>query len=617
MTEAQQFGRYMLTHLLGKGGMASVYRAIRAGPMGFAKEVAIKRIHEELTQDEQQVKALINEARIGGQLRHPNIVEIYEFDRVDDQYYLAMEYVSGWPLERIVRQAKKKNIQIPTRVALDIVQQVCEGLDYAHSLETLDGEPLHLVHRDLKPGNLIMNRKGVVKIMDFGIAKSRSNLFRTTAADVTKGTPQYMSPEQVAGARDLDATSDIFSLGAILFELLMGSPLFTGDNLPAVLYAVVNANISEQVGKLEHMLPGLGGVFARACAKRPRDRYDNAGELGEDVRGLMANMGKEPSTAAFFRALRGDEPGATFGDSEGLPTDLTMEPSSLVVAQAETVKAPPRASADHAKTVIRPSAPAIERFDVARNTYREVQRYVDDTGAFIVAYKRNQNSLHWVATISALIIAAGAIAFALTQRPYQVETVDEALPPLQSTKLDVRSPDSDDGTEAIAVPEGDASEQVEQPDPNGEVGERESPLPIEAKEPSRPVVRQRPKPDPERRTKPPERIPEPDTKPVVVAKANDSVSAEPEGDENQPAEQTERGVLTVRGSTPSALILINGRDIGRQVLPEYPLPPGSYKITLRNVELSKAVDRTIEIKTNATTVVPGYDFYQDRWKASP
>ena len=124
MAETQQFGRYMLTHLLGKGGMASVYRAIRAGPMGFAKEVAIKRIHEELTQDEQQLKSLINEARIGGQLRHQNIVEIYEFDKVAEQYYLAMEYVSGWTLEKMVKVCRQRSLSVPRVTSAQMTETI-------------------------------------------------------------------------------------------------------------------------------------------------------------------------------------------------------------------------------------------------------------------------------------------------------------------------------------------------------------------------------------------------------------------------------------------------------------------------------------------------------------
>ena len=200
MSEApayEEFGAYRLTHMLGKGGMASVYRAVRSGPMGFAKEVAIKRIHDALIDNEAILKGLINEARIGGQLKHPNIVEVYEFNKVGEAYYLAMEFVDGWTLDKVIKLSREFKMPVPPSVALLIGKQLCEGLEYAHTLESLDGQEVKLVHRDLKPANIILSRYGIAKIMDFGIAKAATNLFKTTLADVTKGTPHYMSPEQV------------------------------------------------------------------------------------------------------------------------------------------------------------------------------------------------------------------------------------------------------------------------------------------------------------------------------------------------------------------------------------------------------------------------------------
>ena len=156
--------------------------------MGFQKEVAIKRLHSSLSEDESILKALINEARLGGQLKHRNIVEIYEFNKVGNSYYLAMEFIDGWTLDRIMKLSRKHGLPIPPGVALDIAVQICRGLDYAHKLETLDGQEVRLVHRDLKPANIIVARDGSAKIMDFGIAKAQTNLFKTTVGEVTKGT---------------------------------------------------------------------------------------------------------------------------------------------------------------------------------------------------------------------------------------------------------------------------------------------------------------------------------------------------------------------------------------------------------------------------------------------
>ncbi len=299
------FGSYRLTHLLGKGGMASVYRAVRSGPMGFAKQVAIKRLHPSLTRDSNILKALVNEARIGGQLKHPNIVEIYEFNRVGDTYYLAMEFIDGWTLDRVIQLGRKHQQQLPKGVALDMAIQVCEGLHYAHTLESLDGVEVHLVHRDLKPANIIVGRDGVTKIMDFGIAKADTNLFKTTLVDTTKGTPHYMSPEQVGGDPHLGARSDIFAMGSLLYELATEKILFQGDSLAAVLFAVSRAEVDEEVEEAEAALPGLGPILGRCLEREPKKRFPSARALQQALSQLQEHREAEPwTTKNFMYTLR-------------------------------------------------------------------------------------------------------------------------------------------------------------------------------------------------------------------------------------------------------------------------------------------------------------------------
>ena len=300
----EDFGGYKLTNLLGKGGMASVYRAVKAGPMGFAKEVAVKRIHKELTDNEELLKGLINEARLGGQLKHPNIVEVYEFDKVGDTYYLAMEFVDGWTLDHVLNFGRKYHEAMPIEVVVDIMIQVCAALDYAHTLESLDGKAVNLVHRDLKPGNIIVAKNGVAKLMDFGIAKASTNLFHTTVADTTKGTPYYMSPEQVAGAKDLKATSDIFALGSVLYELATQTILFRGESLPAVLFAVVKADVKAKLALLDQKAPGLSPMLTKCLQKKPQDRYQSARELGTALEAYRDTLPGTTSTRDYLFKLR-------------------------------------------------------------------------------------------------------------------------------------------------------------------------------------------------------------------------------------------------------------------------------------------------------------------------
>ena len=291
--EPETFGRYKLVSLLGEGGMAKVYLAVLSGPMGFEKEVALKKIDSRLTADDRFVKALINEARLGGQLRHKNIVEVYEFNQVGEDYYLAMEYVDGWTLDTLVRNCRNAGKSVPPHVVIQFAMHICRGLDYAHSLVAKDGAPMNLVHRDLKPANVIVSRTGEAKIMDFGIAKADSNLYKTTAADITKGTPIYMSPEQVTGSSKLSGRSDIFSMGSIIHELLCLDVIFHGDNLLAIMHKVLQADIRDALKTIGERVPGLDVVVKKAMAKKPELRVRGrhgagpAGRAGQPAPGTV------------------------------------------------------------------------------------------------------------------------------------------------------------------------------------------------------------------------------------------------------------------------------------------------------------------------------------------
>jgi len=308
--QPEEFGHYKLTHILGKGGMASVYRATREGPWGFAKQVALKRLHSSLNENQGILKALVNEARIGGQLKHTNIVEVYEFNKVRvagvDTYYLAMEFIDGWTLDKVLKLSRDYTEPIPLEVALDIVIQSCLGLHYAHTLETIEGEQVKLVHRDIKPGNIIVSRDGVAKVMDFGIAKATTNLYHTTlAGETTKGTPHYMSPEQVAGDPDIDARSDIFAMGSLIYELVTGKLLFRGDSLVSVLFAVAKAQVADELELLDDYAPGLATIAARCLHKDPAGRYATCEELAEELRMIRGDAVGQITLRGYLHTLRG------------------------------------------------------------------------------------------------------------------------------------------------------------------------------------------------------------------------------------------------------------------------------------------------------------------------
>lgn len=330
------FGRYKLLNLLGEGGMAKVYRAILFGPMGFEKEVALKRLDSKVTADERVVKALINEARLGGQLKHKNIIEIYEFNQVNGHYFMAMEYVDGWTLGALVRRCRNRREYLPSSVVYEVIANICKGLEYAHALQDKTGRALNLVHRDLKPGNVMVSREGDVKLMDFGIAKADSNLYKTTAADVTKGTPIYMSPEQVTGEQ-VDQRSDLFSLGSILVELVTNEVPFLADNLLAIMHAVLNADISTALALVEKRTPLFAPIVAKAMAKDREGRFDSAAELTKTLRAVRRELEPGPTLTEWLEDNMAEMPEATttgeFGPS-GAPRPIIPRGTESLAAIA-------------------------------------------------------------------------------------------------------------------------------------------------------------------------------------------------------------------------------------------------------------------------------------------
>ena len=336
------FGKYKLLEQIGEGAMARVYRAVRSGPMGFRKEVALKQIRPELTRKQKLTKALINEARLGGYLEHRNIVEVHEFDCVDDTYYIAMEHVRGLTLRQLLSRLPEGE-GMPPRVVAEVAVQMCEGLAYAHAASDDTGQPMNLVHRDLKPSNVIVRQDGVVKIMDFGIAKAKTNLFHTTPGFI-KGTPVYMSPEQVRGD-PLDQRSDIFSLGSLVAELLTGHTAFEGEASFPVVRAIAKGEVHHVVELVVARAPAFGPIIERALQLQPEDRYPSASEMADDLRGILGTLPGDVTTIAWLAGITAIavESPAVSGERGGagsLPARCSAETTEPMLEHVPAAKAP-------------------------------------------------------------------------------------------------------------------------------------------------------------------------------------------------------------------------------------------------------------------------------------
>ena len=273
----RRFGKYTLLRRLAVGGMAELYLALQKSVAGFEKLIVVKRILPSLATDQTFVQMLLGEARIAATLTHPNIAQVYDVGVAEGDYFIAMEHVHGEDLRSIVRQMRQKEVRsFPLEHTLAIVMGCCKGLSYAHDRRDLDGEPLDIVHRDISPQNVLVTFTGDVKIVDFGIAKARSSTEEEEGQ--LKGKVPYMSPEQAQGL-PLDARSDIFSLGVMLFELCTGKRLFKGSDERETLQRIVQGQYPRPSQINPHLSPRLEGIIERALMVDRGERYPAARDM--------------------------------------------------------------------------------------------------------------------------------------------------------------------------------------------------------------------------------------------------------------------------------------------------------------------------------------------------
>jgi len=295
----ERFGQYTLLERIAVGGMAEVWKARMRGVEGFQKTVAIKRILPHMNDNAEFVGMFIDEAKLAAQLTHPNIVHIYDLGKIGRDYYIAMEYVDGKDLRSLLNAARRKGMPVPLGLGLLIAARVASALDYAHRKRDFEDRELGLVHRDVSPQNVLLTSEGDVKLCDFGIAKAVSKVGQTQIGAL-KGKLQYMSPEQAWG-RPVDARSDLFSLGAVLFEMVTGERLFTGESEISVLESVRQGR-TRTPRQVDPAIPReVDEIVARALAVDPKDRFQSAGEMKQRLEAALSSL--SPSTGQTDLAL--------------------------------------------------------------------------------------------------------------------------------------------------------------------------------------------------------------------------------------------------------------------------------------------------------------------------
>ena len=287
-------GRYTLSKRLAVGGMAEIYLARQAAMAGFEKEVVIKRLRQELADDPRIVEMFLDEAKIGAQLNHPNIVHVYDVDEHDGIPYIAMEYIIGEELNELCRRGISHGRFLPLEHAVELMRQAAAGLGYFHAKRSSDSgsggmranEPLEIVHLDISPSNLLVTQDGFLKVIDFGIARANAAFLNARGRnDVLPGKLSYMSPEQAA-RRAVDHRSDIFSLGIVLYEITVGKRLFRGP-AQEVVAKLTAGSIEPPTFVRRNFPPALESIVMRTLERHPEDRYQTAYDLADDLESFL------------------------------------------------------------------------------------------------------------------------------------------------------------------------------------------------------------------------------------------------------------------------------------------------------------------------------------------
>ena len=301
----RQFGRYFLVDRIGEGGMAEVYTAVAFGAESFRRAFVVKLLHGSAQRTDALVEMFIDEAKLASTLVHSNIIPVYDFGKMGDEYFMAQEYVIGRDLRRFVTTALKADKKpLDERLAVHIVREALRALEYAHTQTTEDGRPRGIVHRDVSPNNILVSARGEVKLFDFGIAKAEEGRIHQTQTGVVKGNVQYMSPEQARGEH-VDARADVYSMGLVLYFLLAGSSLYRGDSAYTLLVQAAQGLTAELLPQLEKLPAQVAAVLRVALEPDREQRFQSAAAFDNALSRLPAASASE--LARDIQRLFGDE----------------------------------------------------------------------------------------------------------------------------------------------------------------------------------------------------------------------------------------------------------------------------------------------------------------------
>jgi len=297
-------GRYVLYGELASGGMATVHFGRLSGPVGFTRTVAIKRLHPHYAKDPDFVTMFLDEARLCGRIRHPNVVPTLDVVTTQGEIFIVMEYVAGEALSRLMKAAAAKKVMMPPKVAATIMSSVLHGLHAAHQTKDEHGRELGIVHRDVSPQNILVGADGTARVLDFGVAKAAGRL-QTTREGQLKGKIAYMPPEQLSGA-PVTKQVDIYAASVVLWEALTGRRLFDGETEAVVLARAIEGCVDPPSNHNAFLEPAIDAVVLRGLARDPEMRFVTAREMALAIEQTIG-LASPSEVGEWVEMISGDE----------------------------------------------------------------------------------------------------------------------------------------------------------------------------------------------------------------------------------------------------------------------------------------------------------------------
>ncbi|MFH1810491.1 MAG: serine/threonine-protein kinase [Pseudomonadota bacterium] len=515
-------GGYRIVGRLSEGGMGAVVLGRKEGARGFEKQAAIKVLLPQFLDSPEVQELFFSEARLAARLTHPNVCQVFDFGEDQGLYYLVMEYLVGDSLTHLVVEQMRRGEHMPLSLAARILTEAARGLHHAHTLCDEQGQPLHVVHRDVSPQNLMITVDGAVKVLDFGIAKSRDRA-TATQQGILRGKPAYMSPEQARG-EPLDARSDIFSLGTVLFELCTHHNPFVRDGV----YATIQAIAGERARDPRSLRPELPEAAARIinCALSPdrEERFASADVLARALEQLIAHLGHPAGAVDLAAHLQLLFPGPR-RSPEQIATVAGRAPDQSTLAAGAYDEQQPTLASD---ADVRPARGPLARED-------------EDSTATATAIASSRGAGAGRLLVGAALLLALGVGGVWGLRPgVTADPTDAANAVARDAALAV-APDVGVATAVVdGAPDASAADRavLARPDPRSRPGK---------KPPRYPSLKPRP----------PAEVRPPEIAPV-----------------------TTYGTLTLPGSTPYFLVYVDGKALGPTPLENVRLPTGEHQLVL-------------------------------------